>query len=114
MRAGRLRNRIRIERSTPTSDAAGSPIKVWVTLVERDAAISFVSGREFFALGQDVSESTVRISIREIPDLPGRLDGELRAIDVDTGAIYDVTAVLPTAARNDVLLACKMGGGRAA
>jgi head-tail adaptor len=111
MMAGRLRNRVRIEQPAFAIDEAGSPEKLWVHVVERDASIEFVSGREFFAAGGDVSESTVRITLRECPEL--KLDGALRAIDVDSGAHYDITAVLPSRFRNDVILAAKMGGAKA-
>lgn len=112
MKAGRLRDRIRLERFATVIDATGSPAKAWTVVAERAAEIRFVSGREYFAAGSDVSESTVRITIREIPDLGGRLDGELRAIDVDKGDVFDITAVLPSISGADVVLAAKMGGGR--
>lgn len=112
MKAGRLRDRIRIEEFTTVVDQTGAPTKTWTPVVERQAAITFVSGREYFDAGQDVSENVVRIFIREVPEL--RLDAMLRAIDVDRGDTFDVTAILPTGFRNDVTLVCKTGGSKEA
>lgn len=108
LKAGRLRHRIRIEAVTNGLDAMGAPIKTWAQIAEVAADIASVSGREYFAAGRDLGEETWKITIRSIPGI--HLDGTYRATDVDTGAVFDVTAVLDSHARDMLTLAAKSGG----
>ena len=108
MKAGRLRHRIRIERQDQAVDQYGAPTKTWVEVAEVQASIDSVSGREYFASDRDLAEETHKITIREIPDLV-HLDGRFRAIDIDTGAEYDLRAVLDNHVRSMMTITAKSG-----
>ena len=107
MRAGQLRHRIRIDAATNSTDALGAPQKTWAPIAEVQADVASLSGREYFASGRDLGEETWRITIREIPGV--HVDGTYRATDLDSGAVFDVTAVLESHARNMLTLAAKSG-----
>ena len=107
MRAGRLRHRVRIEEQVQGRDAYGAVTKTWAPLMEVQASIDSVSARELFAAGSDAGEETWRITLRRIPSL--HLDGTYRAIDVDSGAEYDIRAVLDSHQRDMLTLTAKAG-----
>ena len=107
MKAGRLRHRVRIEQQTQSVDQFGAPTKTWSTQVECNASIDSVSGREYFGAERDLGEETWKITMRRWPGF--HLDGTFRAIDVDSGAIYDLRAVLESHARDMVTVTAKAG-----
>ncbi len=53
MRAGELDRRITIQRSTPTQDSTGDPVKSWATLATVWARFEPVGTREAFQEGQE-------------------------------------------------------------
>ena len=107
MKAGRLRHRVRLERQVQSTDAYGAPVRTWQTIIECPADITFVSGREFMASERDLAEETVRIFLRVDPRTD--LDPAQRAIDLDTGAEYDIRAVLKDHVRAMATLVCRSG-----
>lgn len=64
MRAGRLRQRVAIQRRTGAESAFGEPTDTWTTLATVAAGIEPISGREYFAAQQVQSEVTHRVTIR--------------------------------------------------
>jgi head-tail adaptor len=111
MRAGHLRHRVRIDAVTNGVDALGAPKKTWAQLAQVNAAVESVKGREYLAAGRDLGEETWRITIREVPGV--HLDGTYRVTDLDTGAVYDVTAVLESHAREMLTLMARSGSSHA-
>lgn len=111
MRAGTLRSQIEIQEPVKSIDATGAPQKDWKTFKKVRAAIRQTTGRENWASGGETSEGNIRISIREMPDVPN-FDPSWRLVDSDNHRIYDVVAVLPSRFGNDLTLACKYGGVR--
>jgi head-tail adaptor len=107
MKAGLLRHRIRIESVTNGVDSLGAPTKTWALLAEVQADVASLSGREYFGANRDLGDETWRITIREIPGV--HVDGTYRATDVDTGAVFDITAVLESHARGVLTMAAKSG-----
>jgi head-tail adaptor len=109
MKAGRLRHRIRIDVVTSGVDALGAPTKGWSQIAEVNASVDSISGREYLAAGagRDLGEETWKIIIRRVPGL--HLDGTFRATDVDTGAVFDITAVLDSHVRDMMTLVAKSG-----
>ena len=107
MKAGRLRHRVRIEQQGQAVDQYGAPTKVWSTVVESNASIDSISGREYFASERDLGEETWRITMRRWPGF--HLDGTFRAVDVDTGTIYDLRAVLDSHVRDMVTITGRSG-----
>jgi head-tail adaptor len=107
MKAGRLRHRIRLEQATLAQDAYGATTKVWMAIAEVPADINYISGREFVMAERDAAENTVRIFIRNQPPLD--IEPNMRAIDVDTNAEFDIRAVLRDHTRSLVTLVCRSG-----
>jgi head-tail adaptor len=108
MKAGRLRHRMRIERPDPTSrDGFQGEVKNWTPVVEVDAAIDAITGREFMAADRELAGITWRITLREIPDV--KVEPGWRGVDVDNASTYDFIAILPSHARNDLTLAATSG-----
>jgi len=107
MKAGRLRHRIRIEQQGQSVDEFGAPTKVWTPLIETSASVDAVSGREYFGAERDLSEESFKITMRRWPGF--HLDGTFRAIDLDSGAQYDLRAVLESHNRDMVTVTAKAG-----
>ena len=107
MKAGRLRHRVRIERQTQSTDQYGAPTKTWATEIETNASVDSVSGREYFGAERDLNEETLKITMRRWPGF--HLDGTFRAIDLDSGAQYDLRAVLESHNRDMVTVTAKAG-----
>lgn len=105
MRAGRLRHRIRIEQQVDGQDPATfEPTRNWATFADKvPASIIPLSGREFVAAGGKQAEVTTRIELRMLPGLVSTM----RVVDIVTGAIYSIAAVLPdpTNARHQNIMA---------
>jgi SPP1 family predicted phage head-tail adaptor len=70
MRAGRLRERIKIEEATESQDDAGQPIRTWSTLVDRlPAEVRPVAGGEVVRGRQVAAETTCVFEIRFRTDI---------------------------------------------
>ena len=110
MRAGILRDRIRLERFVVTADAVGAPERQWEVVGEVQCQIMEQSARtyEYMGAGTEVAEGTTRIRMREFP--AATLDAAWRAIDVDRGDIYEIVAISPSRTRNDVTILARHGG----
>lgn len=108
MRAGRLRHRLRIEQQGQVQDPdTGELIAGWVTWADNVAAdIIPLSGREYIAAGGKQAEVSTRIEIRMLPGLVSAM----RAVNIATGTIYSIAAVLAdrTNARHQNLM-CSEG-----
>ena len=107
MKAGYLRHRVRIDAVTNGVDEFGAPSKVWTKVAEVNASIESLRGREYFSASRDLGEETWKITLREIPNV--HIDGTCRFTDIDTGAVFDVTAVLDSHFRNFLTVAAKAG-----
>ncbi|WP_042778896.1 head-tail adaptor protein [Sinorhizobium fredii] len=115
MKAGLLRDRVRIERFLIADDAMGAAAKTWQLVAEVNCQILEAGtgrdyGREYFAMNTELAEGSARIRVRELPG--ETIDPAWRVVDVDRGDIYEIIGVQPTAQRNDYLLICKHGGTR--
>lgn len=100
--AGKLNQRITLERRDVGRDALGQPVESWVPVATVWADIRFPSGVSAIKGGADVS--VVRASLR-IRARAG-LDAGMRA--VQTSARYDIKAVLPTRDRQYIDLVCEV------
>ena len=107
MKAGRMRQRIRVEQPVKSRDGFESPKPVWTPVFTQAAEVSSINGREFFAGDREIGEATWKIYMRAHPD--HAVDPSWRAVDVDTGAVYDFVAVLPSLHRDFVTIAAKSG-----
>lgn len=64
MRAGKLRERIAIERRSKSENDYGENKKQWLTVAETWGSVEPISGREFFSALQVQSDVTTRITCR--------------------------------------------------
>lgn len=69
MDAGKLRHYVELQRRTTTLDRHGDQVQEWATIGRAWASIEQLSGREFMAATQAMSDITVRIRIRARLDL---------------------------------------------
>lgn len=73
MRAGRLRNKVAIQKVTETVDSFGSFTESWSTYSTVWAEIDPPKGREYFAAGQKQAEITTRIRIRYLSGITPKM-----------------------------------------
>lgn len=64
LEAGRLDQRVTVQRRAAGVDAAGQPSGAWETVFDTWAAAEPLRGREFFAAAQIQAETTIRFRIR--------------------------------------------------
>jgi len=107
MKAGLMRQRIRLERPSSLADEFGAPVKSWALVAEVAASVDALSGREFFAADRELADATWRITLRAIPGVTPEPDW--RVTDIRSGQIFDVRAVLPSHERAVLTLAAASG-----
>ena len=87
MLAGQLRQRVTIQKDTPTQDVYGQPVASWGTHLTRWASVEPLTGREAFTAAQMQSTVTTRIRVRWssghgiTPKMRVSWDGRLFEID---------------------------------
>jgi len=64
MRAGRLRQRINVQKVTETRGAHGSVTRTWNTVASRWASVEPLRGREYMEAAQATSNVTHRVRMR--------------------------------------------------
>ncbi|MGF7429587.1 phage head closure protein [Thermoanaerobacterium thermosaccharolyticum] len=103
MRIGELRHRITIQKATTIQDELGQPVEVWQDIANVWAKIEDISGREYFAAKQVLTnEITTKITIR------WRNDIEPSMRIVAEGRIFDIqTDIDPDGCKHQLQLMCK-------
>jgi head-tail adaptor len=110
MKAGRMRHWIRLEQPTTSKDGFGGVVKTWVPVVEVDAAVDAISGREFLAADRELAGATWRITLREVPGVT--VEPNWRGVVLDDDAdprVLDFVAVLPSHDRAELTIAATGG-----
>lgn len=69
MPAGKLKHRIQIQRSTPTTNPLGESIESWSPLVTVWAYVKAMSGRELISAKQIHAQATHRVDLRFLEGL---------------------------------------------
>ena len=69
MHAGRLRDRVRIEKPVETRDSGGQPGKAWEAVAEVYACVEPLSGRELWQAAQVRADVSHKATVRYRPDL---------------------------------------------
>lgn len=93
MNAGKLDQRVTVERRTQAQDAYGQPLNTWAPLASVWAAVEPLVGREYMAAMQVQATVTTRIRLRYRPGITaadrviheGRAYGIESVIDVRSG-----------------------------
>jgi SPP1 family predicted phage head-tail adaptor len=106
MQAGRLRNRVTIQRPVRIQNDSGEVIvDTWTDVAPVWAAIESVTGREYMASTEFRANVTHRIRIRYRADV----DATHRVVDA-RGTIYSIDAVLPVRGlQRELQLMCSSG-----
>ncbi len=105
MNAGRLDQRVTLERVTYEQDEIGAITEIWAPLVETWAAVEPLNGREFFAAQTTLAEVTTRIRVRYRPGLTSvdRVNHE--------GQLHNIVAIIdPRSGNRELVLMCKAWG----
>lgn len=109
MRAGRLRERVHLQRRADTRDEYGGSVKAWTTVATVRAGIEPLMGREFFQADQVSSAVSVRIVIR-YGSTWSAIDPSWRVVDANNGNIYAIESVIDRQVRGEMLqLMCSEG-----
>jgi len=109
MKAGTMRHWLRLERPTVTIDGFGGVVKDWAPVVEVDAAIDAISGREFLAADRELAGITWRITVREIPGVQVEPNWRAVSVDDDADRVFDFVALLPSHERAVITIAATCG-----
>lgn len=104
MRAGNLKQRVTIQTTGQTRDAAGQPSTGWIDYDTVWAGIRYLNGRQFLTANVEAASATVSIRMRYRADVTA-------AMRVVYGVkVFDIVAVLPDEAdRDHIDLACTTG-----
>lgn len=90
MRAGRLKDRIRLERPVQTRDpVTGSTNKAWQVVCSRAASIAPINGSEQAFLGSEMTEANTLITLRYDGSMQS-ITSEWRVVDTRTMREYDI------------------------
>ena len=105
MRAGRLRNRVTVQRPQEQTDDSGQLLDDFVDVASRWASVEPINGREFFEASGEHSDITTRIRLRYDPLLASIHTGwRVRHADQN----YDVLYVInQDAANRELVLMCR-------
>lgn len=105
MQAGRLDQRVTLERYTATEDDWGTPVEVWAAVGTYWAAVEPLAGREYIAAQAAQSEVTTRVRMRWHPGLTSR--DRL----VHEGTTYGIESVIDIRSQHrELVLLCKAVG----
>ena len=103
MRAGRLRDRVLLQRNEQVRDAIGGVSTQWVDVDTLNAEIRSVSGRAYLSASAEQAEVTAEILMRYRPDV----QSGMRLV---RGAeIYTIVTPLPDPKRRQLLCMCTQG-----
>ncbi|MBZ5793913.1 phage head closure protein [Burkholderia contaminans] len=104
MKAGKLKERIVIERPSGEENENGEPLPdAWIEHSKPWADVLFVSGKEHVVSGAIRGATVASMRIRYRPGI----DEQMR-VRYD-GRLYDITAVLPSRKRGHLDLSVKVG-----
>ena len=73
LNVGLFRYRVEIQENQGTQDEYANDTENWQTIHTVWADIEPVSGREYFSIGQNTSEVTVKIYVRYLSDLTAKM-----------------------------------------
>ena len=105
MQAGRLDQRVTVERFTTTTDSWGQPVEKWAPMFTCWAAVEPLTGREYIAAQAAVSEVTARIRMRFRP----WMTAEDRVIH--NGTTYNIVSLIDVRSdHRELVLMCKAVG----
>lgn len=107
MRAGRKRERVRIERPVQNRDAqTGAISNDWEIVATRWANIAPLNGSEQAFLGSEITEANSLVVVRYDRSMKD-ITGEWRIVDARNGRIYDIEYFDPiTSALRDLKIRC--------
>lgn len=108
MRAGRLRDRLSLQKRDEVRDDLGGITHDWVEVTKVWAEVRGVSGRAFLSASAEQGEVTVEVLMRYRPGV----EALMRFVHLPPGGngeIYTIQAPLPDAKRRELLCMCSTG-----
>jgi len=107
MKAGRMRHRLSLQAPVRSLDGFVGEQRTFIPTLEVSASVDPIAGREYFASDRELAGPTYRITMRRTPD--NHVQADWRAVDVDTGWVYDIRDVLPSHDRAVLVLMASSG-----
>ena len=109
MRAGRLRERIRIDSRTSVADGEGGSIEGWAEHAAPRAASIVTKGGSEVLLGERLrGKLMIEIQLRFSSDLSG-VSTDMRAVDVRSSKSYNIKTVHVDETKRWMTLTCEGG-----
>lgn len=102
MRAGRLRDKIKIESKTNTIDSVGDAVETWATFAEIRAEVKTQSGKEFLSAREQHAELTHVITARYLSGVTSQMRVN------NGGSYYNILSVFdPNSRKSEMRLYCR-------
>jgi len=106
MRAGRLKDKVKIETRSSTTDDFGGVVDSWTVDHIRACSIEPLNGKEYFAAQGEQTAVSVRVRFRYES---GLLSPAKRLVDVRDSTVYDVTSVIdPGNEHRELICMCEV------
>lgn len=109
IQAGKLRQRVTLQRLTDTTNDYNEVVSDWSTLGSVRASIEPLTGREYMAGSGEESEVTARVRMRATPVTCGLTPNDRLISGCDI--VYDIVSVIdPWEYGREVQLMCRRAG----
>lgn len=108
MTAGKLRHTIRFERRSDAPDGYGNTLSTWAGEYECRAAMTWLRGGENVLAARLQGVRTVALMIRDCAAARA-LTADYRAVDKQTGDVFNIRSVSPNENRAYLDVLCETG-----
>lgn len=108
MKAGRMRNRITLQKYETSRSPVGSVIKTWVDIATVWAEVNAVSGKELIASSAEQQIGTIRIWMRYRDDISQSCRVVYQLAGMSSN-ILNIKAVIPDLKKTYLELLCEVG-----
>ncbi|HGN0250331.1 TPA: phage head closure protein [Proteus mirabilis] len=105
MKAGRMNQRVTIQRSKLKPDALSGNEVMWFDIATVWAEVKGIRGREYFSSQQTQSETTVRVWLRYFPDVTTADQLMFHYAGMD-GKYWDIKSIVADKAKGSMEMIC--------
>ncbi|EPG6919045.1 TPA: phage head closure protein [Proteus mirabilis] len=105
MKAGRMNQRVTIQRSKLKPDALSGNEVMWFDIATVWAEVKGIRGREYFSSQQTQSETTVRVWLRYFPDVTTADQLMFHYAGTD-GKYWDIKSIVTDKAKGSMEMIC--------
>lgn len=106
MKAGRMNQRVTIQRSKLKPDALSGNEVMWFDIATVWAEVKGIRGREYFSSQQTQSETTVRVWLRYFPDIT-TADRLMFSYAGTDGNHWDIKSIVADKAKGSMEIICE-------